>query len=326
MKNLAYIYQHNGIDNGHSIFDKRLTAALVKVYGDKFYAIEYNRQTNSLIGDVTKQAIDNDSTIIVLSHCNTFKIASWFKKSKVIFINHDLPYYAYFLQKNLPGLAKALYAWFYIHYYWRLASFIFFISVSEKGKSGIAAKKCAHIRVGVKPGGNILNFKAIQPVAVFTGNYRWSLKSKALQKAFTKPYTGTLQLAAINVDDIFRKTVTATNANVVYWDEMQNPAGIKLGVITDDFLSGFKLKALELIHSGCCLVSFSDITAEFEGIIHAPLFIRTIKSLNELDAVYNELLADANILNKFNLFYNDVCDKFNWDKTAIAISNMLANF
>jgi len=56
------------------------------------------------------------------------------------------------------------------------------------------------------------------------------------------------------------------------------------------------------------------------------LFIQNIKSLNELDVVYNKLLADANIVNKFYLFYNDVCDKFNWDKTAIAISNTLANF
>jgi len=326
MKNLAYIYQHNGIDNGHSIFDKRVTAALKKLYGDNLCAVAYNRQTNSFIGDVNKQAIDNDNTIIVLSHGNIFKIAGWFKNSKVVFINHDLPYYAYLSQKSLSGLAKALYAWLYIHYYWRLASFIFFISVTEKNASGIAANKCGHIRVGVRPGGNVSNFTSLQPVAVFTGNYKWSLKAKALQKAFAKPYTGALQLAAINVDDTFRKTVTATGANVVYWDEIKNPAGIKLGVITDDFLSGFKLKALELIHSGCCLVSFSDITAEFEGIIHAPLFIQTIKSLNELDVVYNKLLADANIVNKFHLFYNDVCDKFNWDKTAIAISNTLANF
>ena len=99
-----------------------------------------------------------------------------------------------------------------------------------------------------------------------------------------------------------------------------------LGVITDNFLSGFKLKALELIGMGCCVVSFADISNEFDDVEYSDLFIRKVKSLNELDSVYSELQKDKSVAEKFSFFYNDVCAKFNWSETADKIISVIKSF
>ena len=323
MKKMIYIYQYNALINGHSIFDRRLCSALEKLYEKNFVSIQYNTQTNNFT-DTTKNIIDDGNTIVVLSHFNTFKICGRFKKNKIVFLNHDLPYYAYLQQKNFKGLIKAGYSWIYIHYYWKFASFIFFISKVELKKSRVSIEKSAYIKVGTKVTNNLVNFTSLLPVALFTGSYKWSLKRRSLVNVFNERYNGCLELAAINIDDTFRKIISKLDVNIVYYDELPYIEAIKLGVITDNFLSGFKLKALELIHSGCCLVSFSNISVEFDDIIYAGLFVKTIKKLEQLDDIYNELLMQPDVLTKFKLFYKDVCQKFNWELTALEIKNTLS--
>jgi hypothetical protein len=326
MKNVAYIYQYNKLVNGHSIFDQRLNTALSAISGSNFTSLSFDKATGTFKEAIQLHEIDNPNTIIIFSHFETFRIAAKFKRAKIIFINHDLPYHAYLLQNKLSGLLKAMYSWAYIHYYWRLANFMFFISKAELKKSGAPATASAYISVGIRPVVNTPVFIGLLPVALFTGNYKWSLKARALQKAFKKGYHGKLKLTAFNVDDKFRNIVSASGINMVYTGEALQVGSIKIGVLTDDFLSGFKLKALELVREGCALASFADIRDEFEGVIHADLFIYTIKSLDELDGIYNSLQQQPGVVNKFGLFYAEICRKFNWDKTAMEIKNTLLNF
>ncbi len=313
---IIYIYQYNELSNGHSILDKRLSLALSQQIKADFISVAYNLKTKDFVENVNIKEIDSKDSVIILSHFNMLPVSKKFRFSKIIFINHDLPYYAYILQKDIKSILKAAFSWLFIHYYWQRCQYIFFISNLEFKKAGLPLSKSSHIRIGAKPIYNQINFDLLSPIVVFTGNYKWSLKEQALNNVFRNKYEGQLQLVAINVDDCFKETAVKYNTSISYLEDMSKMEGIKIGVITDDFLSGFKLKALELITLGCCLVSFSDIRAEFEGIPHADLFIHVIDSLSEVDEIYMQLNQLEGLSDKFSLFYNEIHDKFNWNKTA----------
>lgn len=325
MKQVVYIYQYNEKVNGHSILDKRLSSALAVLLKNELIMIPHKKNDTDLKEIIRSRNFDNDNSIIILSHFNTFSLSVHFKKSKLVFINHDLPYFAYLLKKNISGLIKAIFSWLYIHYYWRYSDYNFFISKRELQKSGSPKEASGYISIGIKPGISIEKFIGLSNIILFTGNYQWSLKAASLQKVFSKPYTGSLQLTALDVDEKFKAITVASHADIVYCETIPQIDFIKIGIITDDFLSGFKLKALELISIGCCLASFSDISIEFEDISYANLFIRNIRSLNEVDAYYQSLQNDKQVIEKFTIFYNEVCSRFNWNKTAADIQKVLDN-
>ena len=326
MKTLVYIHQFIEQTNGHSIVDTRLIEQLSDQKNISFISLQYDNKNKEIINSIDINEIDKNDSIIILSHFNTFRLARHFKKSKIVYINHDLPYYAYLISLNPVNFLKAIYSWSYIKYFWRYSDFNFFVSKYELEKSRCSLQKSASIRIGTKPIDNILQFKSLQPKAVFTGNYKWSLKAKSLQHVFKTSYTGSLELIAINVDEKFKEITSSFNIPINYFNALPKSTGIMLGVITDNFLSGFKLKALELIGMGCCVVSFADISNEFDDVEYSDLFIRKVKSLNELDSVYSELQKDKSVAEKFSFFYNDVCAKFNWSETADKIISVIKSF
>jgi hypothetical protein len=322
MNKLIFIHELIEKTNGHSIVNIRLIESLKRQINTSFTSIAYDKKANVLINNVDLNKIDENDAVVILSHFNTFKLAPRFKKSKIVYINHDLPYYGY-LSKGNYNVFKALYSWFYIYYYSKFSLFNFFISKLEFKKSGCRTESSAYIRIGIKPVNSTVNFKSLLPVAIFTGNYEWSLKRKSLQSVFKKKYCGSLELAAVNVDERFIKIASSSGVRINYYNELQATGEIRIGVITDKFLSGFKLKALELIRIGCCLVSFSDISYEFEDILYADLFIHTIKNINELDLIYRSLTHEENVVAKFASFYADINEKFNWVYTANEMQKIL---
>src|SRR4051794_26826547 len=306
MNKLIYIHQLIKKTNGHSIVDIRLIESLKKRTNASFTSIEYDKTANVLGNNIHVNKIDENDTVVILSHFNTFKLAPRFKKSKIVYINHDLPYYAYLMKSNLFTAIKAMHSWFYIHHYWKFTRFNFFISKLEFKKSGCRPERSAYIRIGIKHTNHAMEFESLSPMAIFTGNYEWSLKKQSLQTAFKKKYVGSLELAAINVDERFIEIASSLEIPVNYYQELPEMGEIRIGVITDNFVSGFKLKSLELIRMGCSVVSFSDISYEFEDISYSDLFIRTIKNINELDSIYYNLTQEENVVKKFTSFYTDV--------------------
>ena len=136
MKKLVYIHQFIEQTNGHSIVDVRLIEQLRDQKSVSFISLQYDNKTRQILNGLDINEIDKNDSIIILSHFNTFRLASHFKKSKIVYINHDLPYYAYLMSLNPVNFLKAIYSWSYIKYFWRYSDFNFFISKCELEKSG----------------------------------------------------------------------------------------------------------------------------------------------------------------------------------------------
>src|SRR3954465_8088442 len=108
MNKLIYIHQLIKKTNGHRIFDIRLIESLKKRSNASFTSIEYDKTENVLVNNIDVNKIDENDTVIILSHFNTFKLAPRFKKSKIVSSDVDLLYSAYLFKGNSNPL-KPLY-------------------------------------------------------------------------------------------------------------------------------------------------------------------------------------------------------------------------
>jgi hypothetical protein len=312
MPGIIYIHQDDILRNGTCIFDKRLFAALSSLE-ENIAACKVDVTKNRFIDDI--DITDDEETVLIFSNLTTFPLARQFKRAKIIFINHDLSYYALFSDKNLISYLKGIYRYCQIKYYWKFCDFHFFISNLELKNSGLT-KNARHLKVGVRQEIKSMHFEHIVPAAFFTGSYYWSLKRKALSKALKHGYNGHLKLIAYKASVYFNNCAAHFNMKMEKVDIDPYPSAIKIGVVTDNFLSGFKLKVLELISIGCCIASFADFSDEFIGIRHADLFIIKIKTISDIDAYFSVLTKMENVIEKYNSFHADILRNFSWVQSA----------
>jgi hypothetical protein len=61
------------------------------------------------------------------------------------------------------------------------------------------------------------------------------------------------------------------------------------------------------------VLTYSDISAEFEGLPHADEFVRTVRSLSDIRAIMSEMAAAGNLRSRFLAFKEACMVRYDWN-------------
>jgi hypothetical protein len=312
---IIYIYKDQDSVNGHSIFDNKLGAALKNQKVDSLKVTSYSDIIRSL-------SVIRNYDVFILSHFTTFKFIYllYILGKKVVLLNHDLPADAY-RNTNKLGMIKYL--------YFKLSYFInskfcykeYFISNRELQKlySGDISRL---VRVGTLDKQNPTPNK-ISKCLFISGNYKWSLKRKSLEK-FLSSYDGRYEIV---IDSDCEVLIFYLNKfNLKYRTKIKlDEYSVMIGLISDDFLSGFKLKTLELISKNCLILSFSDLRDEFSFIDNSEKYISYCESMDDFYSFCEDKLSfTEEDLKSFIEFKSIIKNKFNWELSATKLVSDLS--
>jgi hypothetical protein len=109
-------------------------------------------------------------------------------------------------------------------------------------------------------------------------------------------------------------------------DDLQCAQAIRIGIITDRFEAGHKLKTLAYIARNHIVVSYSDVTADFVLVPDHSFFIRKVKSTPEIASIADEFRAhDPTILRHRFLCFQARCrERFTWESVADQLTAAIA--
>jgi hypothetical protein len=282
--------------NGHSIYDKRMGEAL----GNKGVALMSLPSKWLSIKNVRKlRSFD----CVVLSHYSTFFLLIYLLGRRVVLINHDLPQGAYFISGGFKNFLKGVYFYFKINLARVMCSKVFCISMRESSlmKSEILRVGCSPLRIPAPTTWRLELY--------LSGNYQWSLKRNSLER-FMSSYDGCFQSLIEPGCDVLSRSFEKYTV-----PELRNPKDftiLRVGIIFDDFLSGFKLKSLDLIVKNCIIISFADIREEFAHIPGYEKFVIYVRDYDEFKDFLNNLVVTDETLIEFSKFKSSVIDSFSW--------------
>lgn len=314
MNKILYVYLEQNENNGHSIFDKRLINCLDSDYFDT-YAYKG-------IFDFISNCPFDKFNVVCLSHFSVFNCALLLRLlgKKVFFLNHDLPFEAY-LKVGGKQLIKALY--FYLKN--KVNSILGNHLVITEREANLLALNPSDsvIRVGCKSN-HVSTNSILTKKILISGNYKWSLKKRSLEQ-FLKFYDGRYEI------------VVDTDCHVVlgllekYEFEFKKNSvsdindAVFIGLISDDFLSGFKLKSLDLIERGCVIFSFSDFTEEFKECRYYSDFVIYCSDIDSFYINVERIFSNEFSLQRILAFRQDVHLNFNWMTSGEKLKKILCS-
>jgi len=150
------------------------------------------------------------------------------------------------------------------------------------------------------------------PELVLTGSYAWWRKRRDLLRFAARP-----PLAyPILTDNETALAALGGQARAVGPAGIDWSAGLRFALITDRFQGGFKLKSLEYVALNGLILSFCDLSAEFEGLPHAGEFVRRVASKAQVAAEISAVMAQppAEVLARFAAFKAACLARYEWDR------------
>jgi hypothetical protein len=96
----------------------------------------------------------------------------------------------------------------------------------------------------------------------------------------------------------------------------ENRQGVRIGLITDRFQSGHKLKTLAYLASNQIVLSFANIGFDFRHIPDHELFVRRIGRVSEINSHVRALSAIPDLGDRFGRFKTACARQFTWDGLA----------
>lgn len=153
---------------------------------------------------------------------------------------------------------------------------------------------------------------ALRPEAVLTGSYAWWRKRRDLRAFARGPAIG----VPVAASDPVALAVLGRAASPLALRDEDWSSAIRIGLVTDRFVGGFKLKATEYVARNCILLSWADLSEEFEGLPHAAEFVRYARGNAEAAAIVDGLLRDdpAAQAARFRLFRDACLERYRWDR------------
>ena len=154
---------------------------------------------------------------------------------------------------------------------------------------------------------------AVLDQLVLTGSYGWWRKRRHLAR-FARE-AGVLD-GRILVTDRMAKEILGDTARLVDRSEIDWAAGLRFGLITDAFAGGFKLKALEYVALNCLVLSYCDLSPDFEGLPHSAEFIRKVSSKADIAKAMRDVAAAApgELAGRFRVFKQACLARFDWKR------------
>lgn len=156
---------------------------------------------------------------------------------------------------------------------------------------------------------------------VLAGTYEWWPKRRDILQ-FAKAFRSSGSNWKVRADGKLPPSAHKLLEPVLF-DDAQLANSMRIGIVPDTFLAGFKLKVGYYLAKNCICVSFSDIRSEFAGIRDAGLFVRYVRDFDDINAVIADLknMPVEELRLRFNRFRSTCAERFSWHKSAEQIAN-----
>ncbi|HTJ56944.1 MAG TPA: hypothetical protein VL418_05190 [Devosiaceae bacterium] len=154
------------------------------------------------------------------------------------------------------------------------------------------------------------------------GTFGWRPKHRDLMR-MANEYAGSPRPWTIFADELPADARRLLSARP--WPEADASAALRIGLVTDRFEAGHKLKVGSYIANNAVVVSYSDVRGEYRGMRHSDLFIRKIGHFSEIEAIYQELasMAPPVLRQRWLAFQQDCQQAFNWNGSARVLHEAL---
>lgn len=177
-------------------------------------------------------------------------------------------------------------------------------------KAGINRKKVWIAPPGCPPEVPLSETADLIPEIVLTGSYGWWRKRRDLRSFATgAPLPVKMYVFDAAAREIFGAQALDPGAAEIDWS-----SHVRFGLVTDKFVGGFKLKALEYVAKNCIILTACDISAEFEGLPHADLFVRMISNKDSLLRAIEEARRVPDVIRKFREFKEACLAEYSWER------------
>jgi hypothetical protein len=154
---------------------------------------------------------------------------------------------------------------------------------------------------------------------VASGTYSWPPKRRDVLR-FARDYARVADRLPVRSDSLPPEAANRLQATAApSANELQQ--AIRFGMITDRFEAGFKLKASAYIAENMVVISAANILPEFAHIPDHDLFVRIIKSVDEIAAHVGAVAAmsQAELRERFGRFQSACAASFRWENVATSL-------
>ena len=178
--------------------------------------------------------------------------------------------------------------------------------------AGVRPKSLWLAPPGAPPAEPLSPSAQLTPEIVLTGSYAWWRKRRDLAAFAAEPSPG----LPILVSDPSAAQTLGELSRLVVPSEVDWAGGIRLGLITDRFVGGFKLKSVEYVARNCIVLSYCDIDAEFQGLPYSAKFVRRIKSSTAIGEILQELRDQPGdkLAAEFATFKAACLERYDWKR------------
>jgi hypothetical protein len=309
---------------GHSIdlFHPRRVGRLMELT-NLFAGIPHPRTRYASAENLTKLRAASAGYDMVISSAEVFDRLMLQLGVPVIVVLHNITSSS--LTASFPGslavtlLAKRVRLWEQRHY--RQGGNLRGIGVLSKRDQAYvqslgAAPEVLYLPPGMPPVTDLNPDAILLQELTILGTFDWLPKKRDVTR-FAQEYAAAKARLTVRADrlppeaDELLKPLPAPT-------RMEAAHALRFGVITDRFESGHKLKTLAYIAGNNIVMSFSDVSFDFDHIPDHDLFIRRVNSFDEMLAHINEISAMPwEILQqRFIVFKQRCAECFVWTTVA----------
>ncbi len=163
------------------------------------------------------------------------------------------------------------------------------------------------------------------PELLISGTYGWFPKRRDVN-VFAEEYAALPPSQRIPiVADGQLPEQAALRLSARPFDAKDSTQRIRLGLISDRFESGHKLKTAFYLANNAFVLTYADVSRDFEGIPDQAFFIRRIRRASDIAAHANELRAlPAEPLRARLEAFKQACQqRFSWDGAARVMADAL---
>lgn len=237
----------------------------------------------------------------------------------VLIISHNIT--SDLLRRTGLDLPSRLLAIFALHWERTLFSRRYRMGVLSVNDAKLAIERGATSVTLVPPGIPPFTERNLAPEIsdelILSGTFGWPAKRRAL-KRFARHRAEIGWTARILVDDVEAVRYLKDSCHLFMYSEFPVSNSVHIGLIVDDFTSGFKLKSLWYVANGCIIFSLTDIATDFAHLPNAAEFVRCFSDVRSLRAEFEKMRRtfDAEMLARFQRFRAAVIEHFTWQRTA----------
>lgn len=169
---------------------------------------------------------------------------------------------------------------------------------------------------GMPPAVPLTSGVELRSELVLHGSYDWFAKRRDML-AFARDYAKLADRYPVFSDSTLPGEAEAALESRPLSD-IDPAAAIRFGIIADRFTAGHKLKTTSYIAFNCIVITFSDVSCDFDDIADYGFFIRRVSSVREIRAVVESMyaIAPAELRERFLDFQRKCAARFSWDSSA----------